>query len=77
MSSQKTKMVKVICADCSFYKFTEGVTDEPLGGCENDDVLMDVCRLDYMGTNWRLNHRFSRTPRYCKGFNKRSEAENQ
>ncbi len=60
---------KVKCADCGFYKFyPEGLKSEPLGGCENEDVLFYMCMLDYAGRNWRLNHRNSNTLRYCKGF---------
>lgn len=60
------------CADCAFYKFIEGLTSEPLGGCENDEVLFPAVVMDYVGKNWRLNHRNSNTLRRCRGFKPRS-----
>ena len=65
---------KVKCADCGFYEFYEDIGLEPRGGCTNDNVLDDVCMLDYNGRNWRLNQRNSNTLRYCDSFTLRKKA---
>lgn len=70
----KPRKGEVRCVDCAFYKFTEGLTNEPLGGCENDDVLVYALVMDYVGKNWRLNHRNSNTLRYCKGFKQKGKS---
>lgn len=42
-----------------------------LGGCENDESLRYAEVWMCTGHNWRLNHRWSKTLRYCKGFKPR------
>jgi len=48
---------------------------EPKGHCNIpfddpncDKVLVYAEVMNYDGKNWKLNHRWSNTPRYCVGF---------
>ncbi len=61
-------MPRVTCDGCEHYKTFPGLTHEPLGVCENDDVLTYADISTYRGNNWRLNHRDSKVKRYCRGF---------